>query len=202
MADIVLQPLSPKLSEQALSRYIQTFLDQERMSVHTFLMLEKLRRNKGYRNSAYSLWDYFATKRRHRPYIISEQTFRSYAHKLDEVMVYWDHRYMEAASPFARASGVCMTGYKELAANLEQCPPTLYLFDRDYQWSLVRTDESQNEMDWNCLQIGEIGSRLRPTRTTSAGEPAVKPSVIAAPPGTPTSNLIPLLQSVPKITRL
>ena len=202
MPDIVLQPLSPKLSEQALSRYIQTFLNQERMSVHTFMMLEKLRRNKGYRNSGYSLWDYYATDRRRRPYIISEQTFTSYTHKLDEILVYWDHRYMEANSPFARTSGVCIAKYKELAAHLENCPPTLYLFDRDYQWSLVRTDESQNEMDWNCLQIGEIGSRLRPTRTSSAGEPAGKPTAITNPQEAPASNLIPLLQSVPKITRL
>lgn len=199
MPTIMLQPLSPKLSEQALSRYIQTFLDQERMSVHTFMMLEKLRRSKGYRNSGYSLWDYYATDRRRRPYIISEQTLTSYTHKLDEILVYWDHRYMEAASPFARASGVCIANYKELAANLEQCPPTLYLFDRDCLWSLVRTDEAQNEMDWNCLQIGEIGSRLRPARTAPAGESFGKLSSDAAPEA-PASNLIPLLQSVPKIT--
>lgn len=193
MPDIDLRPLSPKLSEQALSRYIGTFLDQERMSVHTFIMLEKLRRNKGYQNSGYALWDYYATERRRRPYIISEDTFKSYSHKLDEILVYWDHRYVEASSPFARVSGVCITSYKDIAANLAQCPPTLYLFDRDYQWSLVRTDESQNEMDWNCLQIGEIGSRLRPSRTPTVAAASGKPA-----PGTPegpgpVSNLIPLL---------
>lgn len=199
MPDIVLQPLSPRLSEQALSRYIQTFLNQERMSIHTFMMLEKLRRNKGYRNSGYALWDYYATERRRRPYIISEQTFKSYSHKLDEVLVYWDHRYMEAASPFARAAGVCVTGYKELAANLEQCPPTLYLFDRDYQWSLVRTDEPQNEMEWNCLQIGEIGSRPK-----ASPKAAVESKPGTTPPGNPedfAANLVPLLRPVPTITR-
>ncbi|MDF2934726.1 MAG: hypothetical protein K0Q90_99 [Paenibacillaceae bacterium] len=200
MPDIVLQPLSPKLSEQALSRYIQTFLDQERMSVHTFMMLEKLRRNKGYRNSGYSLWDYYATERRRRPYIISEQTLKSYSHKLDEVLVYWDHRYLEAASPFARTSGVCITRYKEIAANLEQCPPTLYLFDQDYQWSLVRTDESQNEMEWNCLQIGEIGSRPKTTRKTAAVTTTI--TMPSGGPGSAASNLVPLLQAVPKITQL
>lgn len=161
MPSINLIPLSPKLSEQALSRYIRTFLDHDRMSVHTYMMLEKLRRNKGYRSGGHVLWDYYSTERKRRPYIISETTFKSYSHRISEVLIYWDCTYVEPSSPFAKVSGVCSARYADIAANLNICPPTLYLFDPDYLWSLARTDEAQNEMDWNCLQIGEIGSRER-----------------------------------------
>lgn len=184
MAELTLIPLSPKMSEQALSRYIQTFLDKDRMSVQTYMMLEKLRRNKGQRRSGYMLWDYYATDRRRRPYIISENTFRSYTHKLSQVLVYWDCTYVGPTSPFAAHNGVCMAQYAEIASHLDICPPTLYLFDQDYQWSLVRTDEPQNEDNWNCLQIGEIGSRPRRAETvTSPAAPASSP----APDGDPLS---------------
>lgn len=163
MPDLTLIPLSSKMSEQALSRYIRAFLDQERMSVHTYMMLEKLRRNKGYCSGGHVLWDYYDTSnRKQRPYIISENTFKSYAHRIDQVLIYWDCTYVDRSSPFARHSGaVCSAHYRELVAHMEQCPPTLYIFDRDYQWSLVRTDEAQNELGWNCLQMGEIGSGSR-----------------------------------------
>lgn len=193
MPELTLIPLSAKMSEQALGRYIRTFLDQERMSVHTYMMLEKLRRNKGIRSSGYVLWDYYATERKRRPYVISESTFKSYPHKLDEVLIYWDCTYVDPASPFAGHNGVCAAHYPEIMAQLDRCPPTLYLFDRDYLWSLVRTDESQNELDWNCLQIGEVGRRERPR--TLAVPAAPMPSVSSgAKPDTGESNLVPFFR--------
>jgi hypothetical protein len=193
MDDLHLISLSPKMSEQALTRYIRTFLDQERMSVHTYMMLEKLRRNKGYKNSSHVLWDYFATERKRRPYIISEQTFKSYKHKLDEVLIYWDCTYVEQDSPFARLSGVCATRYAEIMTHLDRCPPTLYMFDRDYQWSLVRTDEAQNELDWNCLQIGEIGSRslIKPASVFGSVQPGPSDNT---GPLTEASKLVPFFR--------
>lgn len=184
MADITLIPLSAKLSDVVLKRYIESFLDPERMSFHTYLMLEKLRRSKGYRNSGFKFWDYLADKPRMRPYIISEATFKSYAHKLYDVMVYWDNTYMEPQSAFPDSNRVCSAHFRDLARHLELCPPTMYLFDRDLQWTLIRTDEPQNDLGWNCLQIGEIGGPV-------FKRPAPGPS---GEPGT-TTRLFPLQQA-------
>jgi hypothetical protein len=179
------------MAEQALNRYISAFLDSERMSVHTYIMLEKLRRTKGLRSNGYVLWDYYATDRKRRPYVISENTLKSYSHRINEVLVYWDCTYVAPSSPFSAHNGVCMAQYKEIAAHLDICPPTLYLFDRNYQWSLVRTDEAQNEEDWNCLQIGEIGSAPRRKAATPA-YPAVSAESDNRSPSVPDadSNLI------------
>lgn len=186
MPEIRLIPLSPKLSEQALSRYIRAFLDQQRMSADTYVMLEKLRRNKGYTSGGHVLWDYYDTERRMKPYIISENTLKSYAHKLDDILLYWDCAYMEPSSPFARHSGVCAARYAELMANWSICPPTLYIFDRDYQWTLARTDEGLNETGWNCLQIGEIGKQSRKassgTANSGGGEAERRSNVVILEP--------------------
>ncbi|WP_438444959.1 hypothetical protein [Gorillibacterium sp. sgz5001074] len=185
MADITLIPLSAKLSDVVLKRYIESFLDPERMSFPTYLMLEKLRRNKGYRNSGFKFWDYLDDKPRMRPYIISEATFRSYSHKLSDLLVYWDCTYMEPPSAFPSGNRVCAVQFGEIVRNLDLCPPTLYLFDRDFKWTLIRTDEPQNELGWNCLQIGEIG-----------GPPARKPVPAPGPSGeAPTTRLFPLQQA-------
>lgn len=187
MAGPILVPLSAKLSELALKRYIETFLDPERMSYHTYLMLEKLRKNKGYRNSGHALWDYFASTRKLRPYIISEDTFRSYAHKLTDVLIYWDSNYVEPNSSYASTNRVCAAHYSDIAASFQVSPRTLYIFDRSFEWTLVRTDEEQNDLGWNCLQIGEIGGAAQKRKQVSA------PAISAAPDGdSPPGNLIPL----------
>lgn len=170
MADLNLIPLSTKLSDVALKRYIESFLDPERMSFQTYLMLEKLRRNKGYRSSGYMLWDYLDSQPKRRPYIISEATVKSYTHRLSEILVYWDCTYTEPDSPFSNKNRICTASFGEIAACLDRCPPTLYMFDRDFQWTLVRSDEPLNDLGWNCLQVGEIGLNRanRPSPGTGA----------------------------------
>jgi hypothetical protein len=180
MADPTLIPLSAKLSDMALNRYIESFLDSERMSFQTYLMLEKLRRNKGYRSSGYMLWDYLESKPKRRPYIISESTLKSYTHRLSDILVYWDCTYVDPNSPFSNINRICAAHFHEITANLDHCPPTLYMFDRDFQWTLIRSDEPLNELGWNCLQVGEIGlPRVR--RPTTGLDPVLQPP-----------NLIPL----------
>jgi len=186
MAGPILVPLSAKLSELALKRYIETFLDPERMSYPTYLMLEKLRKNKGYRNSGHALWDYFVSTRKLRPYIISEDTFRSYTHKLSDVLIYWDSNYVEPHSSYASTNRVCAAHYSDIAASFEVCPRTLYIFDRSFEWTLVRTDDEQNDLGWNCLQIGEIGG------TSQKRKPLSVPTSAAAGGDSPPGNLISL----------
>lgn len=183
MAQLPLTPLPAKMSDLVLKRYIETFLDPERMAFQTYLMLEKLRRNKGYRSSSFKLWDYLDDKPRMRPYIISERTLKSYSHRLDELLIYWDCAYLEPESSFRRdPHRVCSIRYADLSGHLDLCPPTFYLFDKSFSWTLIRTDEPQNEIGWNCLQIGEIGSpQRRKPSPGAAGEP-------------PTLRFVPLRQ--------
>lgn len=182
MAEPTLIPLSAKLSDMALKRYIESFLDSERMSFHTYLMLEKLRRNRGYRSGGFMLWDYLDSKPKRRPYIISETTFKSYTHRLSDLLVYWDCAYVEPNSPFSGLNRICTAHFQEIAANLDQCPPTLYMFDRDFQWTLIRSNEPLNELGWNCLQVGEIGlPQPQSSRTPSGAPHAPLPNLIPLP---------------------
>lgn len=154
-------PLSAKMSEMCLRRYFERFLDRQRFSFNTHLMLEALRKRRGHGSSGYNLWDYLRSSPRERPYVISEQTMKSYAYKLGTVLIYWDCCYMEPESPFSGANQVCMADFGDLMEHMSACPPNLYLFDRDMQWTLIRTDVPQNDWGWTCIQIGAIGSGSR-----------------------------------------
>lgn len=160
MEPLSLIPLSPKFSDIYLKKYIGTFLDPQRFNYNIYKAMESLRKRKGYKSSGLYLWDYLKNgKPLSGPHIISIQTLTSYTYKFKKpVLVYWDKEYIDPSSQFASTESICLIPFEYIAKHPEACPSNLYIFDRDFRWTLIITNEPQNELDWTCFQAGEIGA--------------------------------------------